>query len=753
MRKIFAVLLLIGSSTFTYSQITISGVVLDSITQEPLSLALVSIKNSQILTNEQGGFSIANLTKGLHLLTITHIGCENRRYQLSLERDTTIAFFLPHHLHTFDEVISYGHRNNSEPGTHLIQRINHSKLEKIAAITLSDALQESNGVNFLKTGASIAKPVINGMHSNRISVINDDSKQEGQQWGIEHAPEIDPLSAGTIEVIKGAYTLSFGGDAMGGIIRLLPAPFDDTSYTKVVLMAKGETNPRGGQIGVKLENYNAIKSWSQRLIINAKRNGDAKAPGYVLSNSGFGQLSGSYYSLFDTENSQISFSATGFVQQLGILSTSHIGNLTDLNRALASDTPLRVNPFTFTVGSPSQFIRHYSSKIKWSTDHKTFGKISSSYTIQNNHRQEFDSHNGGSNSALDLNLWTQQLNVIVDKHLHDFRWHYGLSGEYQSNVGNGRYFIPNYFRYKSGAFAVATVEKEKHLVEGGIRYDWQLTDAFLYENKALVNNQLYFQGLSANVSGWRAVSEDVKIHVSLATRYRNPGINELFSNGLHHGSAALEFGDIDLKQERSYSANTAVFYNHNRVRIQLEPYFYYFNDYIYLKPSGETQLTIRGAFPVFNYVQTNATYTGTDFDLRYRLSDQLTAIGKTSLILVKDVKNKTYIYGIPAQQFNARIKYTFAKMLNVHNGHLWLNGRYTAKQKNVEPNEDFADTPEAYFLLNLEFGGQIMEGPLHFNFGVRNLLNTTYRDYMNRYRYFADDIGINTYITINYKFK
>lgn len=751
MRNIFAVLVLCGISQLAYTQITLSGVVLDSAIAEPLAQSFVSIGDFSVVADNKGNFSLANLPRGQHTVSISHVGCATKVFSIKLSTDTSVSIFLPHHLHSFEEVVTYGHTDR-EPDARLIQTISSKKLERLAAVSLSDALQNTNGVSFLKTGTTIAKPIINGMHSNRISVINDDSKQEGQQWGSEHAPEIDPLSAGYVEVIKGASTLRYGGDAMGGVIRLTPALFGDSTYTQVSILAKGETNPSGGQLGIKLENHSNKLGLGQRLVLNAKRNGDAAAANYILSNTGFAQLSGSYYAQFIKDKSQFSATASAFVQELGILAAAHIGNVTDLDRALASDTPLITRPFTYTIAPPSQLIQHYAGKLKWRYKSDKLGDITASYTLQNNHRQEFDNHRGSTNAALDLNLTTQQVNLLIDKHIHHLRWQYGAMVEQQQNIFKGRYFIPNYERYKAGAFAIATLEKDNYLVEGGVRYDIQNTNTYRYEQRELLNEQFGFDGLSANVSGWRKLTEDLKLHLSLATRFRSPDINELFSDGLHHGSAALEFGNLTLEQERSYSLNAALNYNHNRLRVQLEPYFHYFQNYIYLKPSGEKQLSIRGAFPVFNYVQTDATYTGTDIDLRYRLASNWTAEATAALLYVEDVRNNQFIFGIPAQRFSGRLKYTFAEKLGLQDGYLWIGPSYTARQNRVESDEDFIESPDAYFLLNTELGAQYKETPLHFSFGIKNILNTAYRDYMNRYRYYADDLGISIYTTLNYTF-
>ncbi|MFY0645021.1 MAG: TonB-dependent receptor [Bacteroidia bacterium] len=753
MRTLFALFWLISLSNLTYSQVTISGIILDSATHIPLGLSLVATANTQVVANEQGEFELLDLAVGEHEVHVSHIGCETRTWVFKVNSDTFITLFLPHHLHEFDEVVTYRHSHSQEPDARLVLNMSSSKLESLAAISLSDALRNTNGVQFLRTGNAIAKPVIHGMHSNRISVINDDSKHEGQQWGSEHAPEIDPLSAGKIELIKGASGLKYGGDAIGGVIRILPAGFRDSSYKQISIVARGESNTVGGQLGMKLEHFNAKSQFGQRFVLNVKRNGDSRAADYVLSNTGFGQLSGSYYGSMSKGSNNFSITTSAFIQRIGILSSSHIGNLTDLEAALSSDTPLTVNPFTYVIQAPSQYIRHFANKLKWQHSNHELGRLNLSYTVQNNIRQEFDNHNSEEEAALNLNLWTHQLNMSIDKHWLNKRVQYGLMGEMQQNTYSGRYFIPNYLRYKGGAFLIATLEMDHSLLEGGIRYDYQTSTTYRYEQSALVVDSFEFGGFSANLSGWTMLNEDLKIHGSLSTRFRSPDVNELFSNGLHHGSAALEFGDLSLKQERSFSFTTALNYNHNRFRIVLEPYFHYFNNYIYLRPTGETQLSIRGAFPVFRYVQTNARYAGIELDMLYKLFGSWTSQINVATLWVKDQITNEFIYGIPAQNFQAKLKYSFAEKLFMYNGYWWLNASYTSSQNRVEPGADFADSPPSYFLIDTEIGAQYKETSMRFSIGVRNLLNTTYRDYMNRYRYFAHDMGINFYLTINYTLK
>jgi iron complex outermembrane receptor protein len=44
------------------------------------------------------------------------------------------------------------------------------------------------------------------------------------------------------------------------------------------------------------------------------------------------------------------------------------------------------------------------------------------------------------------------------------------------------------------------------------------------------------------------------------------------------------------------------------------------------------------------------------------------------------------------------------------------------------------------------------ETPINLSFKISNLLNTSYRNYLNRLRYFSDDLGRNFSLSMSYKF-
>jgi iron complex outermembrane receptor protein len=65
-------------------------------------------------------------------------------------------------------------------------------------------------------------------------------------------------------------------------------------------------------------------------------------------------------------------------------------------------------------------------------------------------------------------------------------------------------------------------------------------------------------------------------------------------------------------------------------------------------------------------------------------------------------------------------------------------------------NFDFMAPPPSYFLWDFAAGVSLKSGQKRFDFRVaaENLLNKSYREYTNRFRYYADDMGRNFIISV-----
>jgi iron complex outermembrane receptor protein len=425
-----------------------------------------------------------------------------------------------------------------------------------------------------------------------------------------------------------------------------------------------------------------------------------------------------------------------------------------LKRTFENGNPEIIEPFTYDIKEPRQQVSHLMARAKYQYFFNDHHKIAVSYTFQKNNREEYDMGRlGNVFPSLDLQLITHQLLTSWELRWNDLEMKYGIALDHQENTFLGRFFIPNYLRNKGGLFAIFEKTKLRYGWELGLRTDMAAVQTFRPENQNIIKEDFHFQGNSIAFSTFFKWNEDVTSFLTVGSRFRMPDMNELFSGGLHHGVGALEFGDMTMQPERSYSISIPNIYNHNNFRVNVEPFYHHFNNYIYLVPTSETQLTVRGAFPVFRYQQSNVNYAGMDADMQYNLSGKWLMFLGGQFIYVKDRASNAFIYGIAPPSVRGRVTYNKASFLNLDQFFITTKANVVTFNRWVSVENDFAPPPDAYCLLGIELGGYLKDKPFFFSFGVNNLLNTHYRDYLNRYRYFADEQGINLVFTAKYQIR
>ncbi len=81
------------------------------------------------------------------------------------------------------------------------------------------------------------------------------------------------------------------------------------------------------------------------------------------------------------------------------------------------------------------------------------------------------------------------------------------------------------------------------------------------------------------------------------------------------------------------------------------------------------------------------------------------------------------------------------------------NSEITFYENGIEVTKtvDFSTPPPAYSLWNVQAGFNLTKN-LSAGVTVQNLFNKAYRDYLNRLRYFSDDMGRNIIINFRYNF-
>jgi iron complex outermembrane receptor protein len=515
----------------------------------------------------------------------------------------------------------------------------------------------------------------------------------------------------------------------------------------------GFSNGQQGIISANTEGApRKLKGFSYRLQGTLKKGGNQKTRNYYLGNTGIEEANFSFSSRYDKETWGMEGFYSQFNTNIGIFSAAHIGNLSDLQRAFNSPEPLEKADFTYDLNRPYQHINHELAKIKtWFTINNSTLWIN--YSRQYNLRQEYDKHRPLNDSLAALNqpelqfeITTHQTEIILEKFITpQIHLMGGLSGMQQGNTYEGRFFIPNFLAHNAGGFMIAQWKNPYWLVEGGMRYDLRLLNVYLWENNQIVNPQHHYQGFTFT-SGIKRFYQKSTFYLNFGSSWRAPNAGELYSNGVHHGAASFEKGDRNLAEEKGYNLQTGYeWQGQDKLSGEILVYNNLINNFIYLLPLSSPILTIRGAFPSFGYKQINANISGADAILNYSIIQPLETRLKLSYLYAIDINTKNKIVNMPCNSIEGKITYQLKDLKWLYENKIGLSILLVDEMRNLPANSDYLIAPEGYYLLGFEWGGNIRmkNQKLIFAVQIQNLLNTEYRNYLNRFRYYADETGMN----------
>ncbi len=761
---------LIGGAAAEQSdrKIRIYGSVFDKENKTPLlgaNIFILELKRGNV-TDEKGNFSIANLAAGRYTLVCRLLGYEEiRRAVVIAEMNIKQDFYLkanPIELGAV-KVDAEKDQQNLTEASQSLEILTQAELQKHRGQTLGETLKEIPGVTVLQTGPAIAKPVIRGLHSQRILVLNAGVSQEGQQWGGEHAPEIDPFSPARIEVLKGAAGVQYGSGAIGGVIRIEPRALRALPGFGGELSLNAFSNNLQGAGSLLLEGGSAkLPGLGWRVQGSLRRAGDAKTPDYHVLNSGFDERDWSVATGYNTDRRGIELYYSHFGTKLGIFRGSHIGNVTDLLRAIEREQPSSISGFSYDINAPKQNIAHNLLSLKTRAELGNLGRLEMQYGWQKNHRQEFDAHAPFSSQppafpTFDLVLTTYTADVTFQHQpVKNFFGKVGVSGMRQGNVleTSRSLLIPNFRAYSGGVFAIESWVTGPWTLDFGGRYDYRWFKTFRRLDEKVVEQIHDYSNVTGVVGLIYQFAPQWSIGANLGSAWRPPSLNELYSDGVHHGTAQFESGDLNLRRERSFNIDLTLRQSSERSRAEISVYNNRMRGFIFLFPDPEPTLTVRGAFPTFRYQQAEARLRGFDGAVEYQLSDLLQLGAAVAVVRGDNLDTNEPLFQMPADRLRLSTHWHLPDWGRLANTFIELNGALVKRQTRFPQNADYAEPPPGYSLLDINFGTEFKFGgqPLRFNLSVQNVTNKTYRDYLSRFRYFTDDPGRNVVMRLQIPF-
>lgn len=643
--------------------------------------------------------------------------------------------------------------------------LSHKDIMKSNGDNLGDMLKQVAGVSALQSGPTISKPAIHGLSGNRVLILNNGVRQEGQQWGDDHGTELDPQSAGNITIVKGAASVRYGADALSGVVIIDPPALPTTSGLSGNVRLMGASNGRKGSVSGMLEGAmdHALKGLSWQIQGTLKRSGNVETPLYYLDNTGMAE--GDYSATLGYQWKKLSLNASysRYNAKIGIFSGGEIEDSSALDNAYKHrDQAAWPNHFTYDIAGDYQKVSHdvLALKAKYSLNNN--GTLSVNFARQKDLRQEFSAepHYGPDSSLLDLpedyfNLVTNSLDVVYKQPVwNNFSGSFGWSGQTENNIYRGLEeppLIPNYKGLSSGLFAIERYEKERWLFEAGLRYDY-LWRQYVWNNDPDIYR---YHNLSGSIGTTFTLNNQLSFTANFGTGWRAPGADELFINGVHSSAAQFVTGDANLTMERSYNTTLSMDYHTDKFSINADVYDNEINNFIYLNPVGSKEVDGLG-YHAFHYVQDDARLLGADMSLKWRVLEHLSFNSQATLLRATNKTLDGGLINMPPARFENALTLNGHKLGSILQPYFTVENVSVLQQNYIveAQKQMLPPPPPDYSLWNISLGGafQIGKNSLSVDVGVNNLLNTVYSDYMNQFRYFAYDLGRNITLRANLSF-
>ncbi len=177
-----------------------------------------------VVSDTGGNYRFNSLPSGKYLVEAHYIGFKTLTLTVTVNGPVSLDFALSDEIAEESPVVVTGLSKATQikRSPVPIVAVTHEYLATNMSSNAIDAIARIPGIRAVTTGPNVSKPFIRGLGYNRILTLYDGIRQEGQQWGDEHGVEVDQYGIERVEVIKGPASLSYGSDALAGVVNLIP---------------------------------------------------------------------------------------------------------------------------------------------------------------------------------------------------------------------------------------------------------------------------------------------------------------------------------------------------------------------------------------------------------------------------------------------------------------------------------------------------------------------------------------------------
>jgi iron complex outermembrane receptor protein len=754
------------------AQSSLTGKITDKVTGEAMSGVSVYVTDLKTgaITGADGTYRIDRLPHTKLWVQVSFVGYKSLIRQIDVAQPVVQDFEMEQSITEINEVVVTGLSKAAElkrtPTP--ISVVSRMALLQNSSTNMIDALASLPGVSQITTGAGISKPVIRGLGYNRVVVVNDGIRQEGQQWGDEHGVEVDEYSVNKVEILKGPASLVYGSDAMAGVINLLSAPSLPDGKIEGNLYSNYQTN--NGLIGCSANMAGNISGmiWDVRFSNKMAHAYQNKYDGLVY-NSGFKENAFGTMIAINKKWGYSQLTLNAYHLRPGIVEgerDSVSGCFVKpyaLNDSTESETIASNSDFyKYSSAIPYQQVRHYKAVLN-----NNFvlgeGEMKTTVGFQQNQRQEFGDVLHPNHYGLFFLLNTVNYGIQYNfPEIKKWSFSVGANGMWQTSTNKGpEYLVPEYGLTDVGAFAIAKTALGVIDVSGGVRYDIRsehgkelylnddgekasATDADATRHFAAFRSS--FSGVSGSLGATWQVSSSVYTKLNFSRGFRAPNIAELGSNGEHEGTLRYEIGSTELKPETSFQVDYALGLTTEHISAEIDLFDNEIDHYIFLRKlncisGGDSTID---NVPVFKFVSGNARLMGGEarVDIHPHPFDWLHFENTFSYVSARQnhqSDSSRYLPFTPAPKWQTLLKAEADKMNRwLRNGYLQLGMDYSFAQKNIFSAYGTETTTPSYTLWNAGMGGDFVyknRTLVSVYLSVTNLMDVAYQSHLSRLKY------------------
>ena len=762
------------------AQAVFGGFITDKVTHKPLvgvTVYIPDIKRGNT-TDTLGQFRVTDLPTGSHNVQIGYLGYKSQvRTVRLLNGETTTNFVLEPEAGLLQEVIVTGLTTGSTVKDSPVPIMTYNKIQwlQTSSTNLVDAVGKLPGMSQITTGVGLSKPVIRGLGFNRVITVHDGVRQEDNQWGEEHALQVDEYSIDRYEIIKGSGSLLYGSDGLGGVMSLISARPPEAGVWRGQVLTNYQSN--NSMFGVS----GMIEGTSENGLFGRVRVSHKNAGNY--QNHYDGRVYGSAYREYDVNGtiginrkwgySQVYMS--NFHQDINIVTgeRDHSGHFLKLVRTGSNSEALRTASNDDLRGRAIDLANYQNLnhlKASWNTFAKVgSGTISAIISYSQNRRQEFATT---LTPAPALYFYLQ--NVFYDlKYYVAGRngWDFTIGGNglWQHNQNKGTQVLyPGYRSWDNGLFLFAQKKTDRLTVNGGLRMDIRqmrinqlhADSQGTFAETPFTDSEQRFAGLNktyanltASFGATYALSGRWTVKANLGRGFRAPSTPELSANGEHTGTFRYEIGSPSLRSETSWQGDLGINYESPNLTITASLFQNRINNYTYSEKVFDRfgrDSIVDPTRPIltYRYTQGNAVLFGGEGQLSYNPRSARWFHFTTSYSLVRSrnlsatADSSRFLPFLPPPRVIAQVKFTKAEA-----GNRWRNLYAQMEvESNFRQNQALlaygteTQTP-GYTLINLGVGGDVLSNKNRTLFSlyltVQNLFDVAYQSHQNRLKYFG----------------